>query len=153
MNWCVDHWTSLRQRIDDRGLTHLIAKDGHVAAQQLMTELQQGHGSKETFDPLMAAFWAVTGNVAEFLDRAGMNPLYLLGNGELDKCDGRYGPKYEGRPWPRCPVCYINFAHEVSCTDSKCRLEKECGYDWFLDRAADEALARARELKLAGLPS
>jgi len=153
MKFCQDHWNLLRQRIDDRGLTHLIAKDGSVAAEQMATQIQERDVTKETFDPLMSAHWAIAGNVMSFLKDAGMNPLYLMSAGEEDKCDGRYGPKHEGRPWPRCPLCYINFAHEVSCTDAKCTLDQERGYDWMLDRAADEALDKARELKLVGLPS
>lgn len=150
MKFCEHHWSQLRARIDDRGLTHLIAKNGRVAVEQMAQQLQERDVTKETFDPLMSAHWAIAGNVNEFLASAGMNPLYLLGGGEEDKVDARYGPKYEGRTWPRCPLCYINLAHEVSCTDPKCRLPKEGGYDWMLDRAADESLQRARELKLVG---
>jgi len=150
MQFCLDHWNLLKQRIDDRGLTHLIAKDGHVAAEQAATQIQEAGVTAQTFDPLMSAQWAISGNVMDFLHRSGMNPLYLMSGGEEDKCDGTYGPQYEGRPWPRCPLCYINFAHEVSCKDLECTLDKVRGYDWMLDRAADDALKQARELKVVG---
>lgn len=153
MKFCQSHWDALRHRIDNRGLTHLIAKDGKVAVAQMAQQLQERDVTKDTFDPLMSAYWAIAGNVMKFLDGAGMNPLYLMSGGDEDKVDARYGPKYEGRTWPRCPLCYINLAHEVSCTNPKCTMPKENGYDWMLDTAADEALDRARELKLVGPPS
>src|SRR5262245_47590629 len=140
MKFCQGHWDRLRQKIDDRGLTHLIAKSGEVAVSQMAQQLQERKDSRETFDPLMAAHWAIAGNVNEFLARAGMNPLYLLGGGDEDRVEG-FGSKYEGRTWPRCPLCYINLAHEVSCTNPGCFMPKENGYDWMLDQAADDSLA------------
>lgn len=143
----------MRQKIDDRALTQLIAKDGQVAVSQMASQIQERDVTKDNFDPLMSAHWAIAGNVMQMLSSAGMNPLYLMSGGDEDKVDARYGPKYEGRTWPRCPLCYINLAHEVSCTNPKCTMPKERGYDWMLDRAADDALAQARELKLAGPPA
>ena len=153
MKFCQDHWDLLRKRIDDRGLSHLVAKSGEVAVSQMQQQILEREVTKESFDPLMSAHWAIASNVMQMLDSAGMNPLYLMSAGDEDKVDARYGPKYEGRTWPRCPLCYINLAHEVSCTDARCRMPKENGYDWMLDRAADEALTHARELKLVGLVS
>lgn len=153
MKFCQRHWDELRNKIDDRGLSHLVAKDGRTATRQMQQQVQEREVTRESFDPLMAAHWAIAGNVMKFLDGAGMNPLYLMSGGDEDKVDARYGPKYEGRTWPRCPLCYINLAHEVSCTDSKCTLPKENGYDWMLDRAADDALDTARRLKVVGAAS
>lgn len=153
MKFCQDHWDALRQRIDDRGLTHLIAKDGKVAAEQMAQQIQERDVTKDTFNPLMSAHWAIAGNAMQMLQRAGVNPLYLMSGGDEDKVDGRYGAAYEGRTWPRCPLCYINLAHEVTCTNPLCFMPKVNGYDWMLDQAADDALGQARDLKLVGPPS
>lgn len=149
MKFCQQHWDTIRKAIDERALSGLVAKDGATAVAQMASQLQVGSEQADNFDPLMAAHWAIVNNVMSMLNRAGMNPLYLLSAGDEEKCDGRYGPRYEGRPWPRCPLCYLNLAHEVSCTDAECTLDKERGYDWMVERAADDSLTRARELGLA----
>lgn len=145
MRFCQDHWNQLRAAIDERGLTPFIAKNGEIAVQQVARQLQ-GDTGKATFDPLMSAHWAIAGNVNEFLASAHMNPLYLLSGGPEAPVEGY--PGYEGRTWPRCPLCYINLAHEVSCTNQACRLPKVGGYDWMITRAADDALAQARNFGL-----
>ena len=114
-----------------------------TAIRQMGEQIQEAKETRETFDPLMSAHWAIAGNVMKFISGAGMNPLYLMSDGDEDKVDARYGPNYEGRSWPRCPLCYISLAHEVSCTDPKCTMPKVNGYDWMLETAADEALAHA----------
>jgi hypothetical protein len=48
--------------------------------------------------------------------------------------------------WPRCPLCYLNLAHELTCTDRRCHLPKVAGYDWMLDRAVKDAVEKADEL-------
>lgn len=147
MQICEAHWVAMRQAIEDRGLSSLVAKDGRTAIGQLEQQLQQGADSRETFDPLMSVHWVCVNNAMRFLDGAGMNPLYLLGGGPEDPVEGYAG--YEGRTWPRCPICYLNLAHEVSCRHEKCELDKERGYDWMIERAASDALDKAREYGLA----
>lgn len=148
MKFCEDHWSRLRAALDQRGLTPFIAKDGTTAVIQLQKSLAHGGGggdAKDTFDPLMAAHWAIVNNTWRVLADAGTSPLYLLMNGPEDLVDvERAGAAHAGRTWPRCPLCYINLAHELTCTEPACRLPKVNGYDWMLDRAADDALELAR---------
>lgn len=151
MQFCSAHWAALRKAIDDRGLTPFVPKDGASAVQQMTTQLREGGESKQTFDPLMAAHWAIVNNVMGFIDRTGNSPLYLMTGGPEDPVEGY--PGFEGRTWSRCPLCYINLAHEISCTEQKCQLDKKAGYDWMIERAAEDSLTRAREFGLVGTPS
>jgi hypothetical protein len=145
----MDHWNQLRAAIDSRGLTPFVARDGKVAIAQAAKQITENRSGKDTFDPLMGAHWAIAGNATDFMGRAGMNPLYLLSDGPEDPVDvKRAGAQYAGRTWPRCPLCYLNLAHELTCTDPKCGLDKQRGYDWMIERAADDSLAQAREYGL-----
>lgn len=145
MRFCQAHWEKLRSAIDDRKLTPFIAKNGQTAIMQLAKQLD-GDDGKATFDPLMSAHWAITNNVMSFLDHGGLNSLYLMIEGPEDPITGY--PGHEGETWPRCPICYINVAHELSCTHPSCKLDKKGGYDWMIVRAADESLERARKYGL-----
>ena len=127
----MGHWNALKKAIDDRGLSGFVAKDGKVAVQQMIQQIESSQETKGNFDPLMAAHWAIAGNAMDYLGRAG-GPgaaLRMLG-GDI------------------CPVCELNEAHRQTCTDPKCRLDKERGYDWMIDRAAEDSLERAREYGL-----
>lgn len=152
MRFCQDHWDRLRQAIHKRGLGSLIAPTGETAVAQMAAELEAGEGpTPTTFDPLMSAHWAIANNVMETMQRAGANPLYLMASDETsqDPVDPAiYGAEHDGRTWPRCPLCYLGLAHEVSCNDPRCKLPKIDGYAWMIDRAADDALEKARELGL-----
>lgn len=148
MKFCQSHWEKLRAAIDQRGLTAFVAKDGTVAVAQMAKQVEENRSGKDTFDPLMSAHWSVSGNVFDMLGRAGMNPLYLMCGDEEEVVDATLYPAYKGRRWSRCPLCYINLAHELSCTDQACKLDREAGYDWMIDRAADDALTQARDYGL-----
>lgn len=152
MKFCQDHWDKLRKAIEDRGLGDLIASDGNVAMKRQVDQLQRANEDKETitlanYDPLMAAMWAIVNNAGEFARRAGgsSTALYLMTDGPEDPIQGYSG--YEDRTWPRCPICYLNLAHEITCTNPECNLPRENGYDWFIDKAADEEQKHAAELK------
>lgn len=148
MRFCQDHWDRLRAAIDERGLSHLIASDGRLAIEQLADQLQRAQEGEEpvspvNYDPLMAAHWSIVNNV---MAQLGPNALYLMSGGPEDPVEG-YGPKYEGRTWPRCPLCYINLAHEVSCKEENCALSKENGYEWMINRAADDQVQAVAEMR------
>jgi hypothetical protein len=136
MKFCQDHWDRLRAAIADRGLDGLVARGGAAAAANVVSEIKEG-SNPENFDPLMGAHWAIASNAMEFIKRAGGNPLYLMFDGLEDPVTG-YAAEYEGRTWPRCPLCYINLVHEVSCKGGSCTLPKVGGYDWMIVRAADD---------------
>lgn len=137
MKFCQPHWDRLRAQIENKGLSHLVAQGGGLAATQLLDQLSSRKVTPENFDPLMGAHWAICANAMEFLNKSGVSPLYLLG-------DGSGAP--EGRN--DCPLCELNYLHRTSCTDPKCRLDKDNGYDWMLERAAAEMLDEARRLNL-----
>jgi hypothetical protein len=151
MNLCQDHWDRLRAAIDKRGLSHLIAQGGEEAAKRTKQELEQGAGSKETFDPLMFAFFAIGANVMDTISKAGGDPLYLMTPGPEDPVEIS---GYEERTWPKCGLCYLGLGHEMTCRG--CSMPKVDGYAWMIDRAADDSLAKAKEYGFAirpkGLP-
>lgn len=144
MKFCQDHWDRLRALIVDRGMDGLVARGGADATRRMIDELQAGRNT-DNFDPLMAAHWAIANNAMEHIARAGGNPLYLMGEGPEDPCVG-YGAENEGRTWPRCPLCYINLVHELTCKGGGCTLPRKGGYDWMLERAADDARDQWRKL-------
>lgn len=137
MKFCQDHWDRLREAIAARGLAVLVPESGQEAAAKFADELTRGR-TIDNFDPLMAAHMAVSINAMRVVSACGGSPLYLLSTAPEDPVVGYDG--FEGRTWPRCPLCYLNLAHEVSCTDGGCDLPKQTGYDWMIDRAADDAL-------------
>lgn len=147
MQFCQAHWGRLRTAISERGLSHLVAPDGRTAMMQIADQLERTQTGEEqitpvNYDPLMSAHWAIVNNVMAIL---GSSALYLMSGGPEDPVKG-YGSAYDGRTWPRCPLCYINLAHEVSCEEADCQLDKQQGYDWMIDRAADDEVGRAAEL-------
>lgn len=146
MKFCGQHWERLRGAIAARGLEALVSVGGHSAMEKLVDELQTKATTLDNFDPLMSAHWAIVGNATRILGNNG--GLYLLMDGPEDPVDV---VGYAGRTWPRCPLCYLNLAHEVSCKEADCRLDRVNGYDWMIDRAADEAKARVDDL-MAGKP-
>lgn len=148
MNMCMKHWTAMRKAVDDRALTHLVARDGATAVAHITAELAGSATEAETFDPLLAMLWSISGNIGNMIANVGGNPLYFMTQGPEDPVTGYVG--YEGRTWPHCPVCYINLAHEVSCREAHCGLARVDGYDWVICRAADDALDKARTLGLLG---
>lgn len=145
MAWCMDHWTRLREAIDKRGLTSLISESGEEAAKKMVSEINEGEQTIDNFDPLLSAYWAIQGNAGRILEGIGGNPLYILVDGPEDIVEG-YGPENAWRTWPRCPICYLSLAHELTCSEPRCELPKKNGYDWMLDKAADESLERWRKM-------
>lgn len=79
MRFCQEHWDKLRQAIDDRGLSHLVARDGAAAAERIRAELD-GTADKRTYDPLMAAHWMIMGWA---LEQAGASRFPLLNRSEV----------------------------------------------------------------------
>lgn len=81
MKFCQPHWNALRDAIERRGLSHLIAKSGEDAAKRAVAELK-GTATDHTLDPLMAAHWMIVGKVTE---RVG---LALYGGDFCPVCEG-----------------------------------------------------------------
>lgn len=121
MKFCADHWAQLRAAIDARGLTPFVPQGGEEAARR-MAEGGEGRGG---FDPLMGAHNAIVSNA---LGTAGLEIM---------------APNADGSE--RCPLCYLL---------SECRCEHrgtpQCPFATWVDRAADDQLARAKQLGLVG---
>lgn len=64
MNFCAPHWEKLKQAIRERGLWPLVSPSAEVAHEATLQEIQHGP-SKETFDPLLNATWAIYGRALE----------------------------------------------------------------------------------------
>lgn len=102
MKICADHWKTMREEIEQRGLSGLIAKTGEAAMEAEVRQLEEAKATgtvseqttKETFDPLMSMHWHFTNNALQ------CGGLYLLGPREDGKNDGEY-----------CPVCEFE-AHQ-----------------------------------------
>lgn len=62
MRFCQSHWDRLKKAIEDRGLNHLIAKDGKEAMQQAIKQLQGVDDKRKDYDPLMSAHWQIVEN-------------------------------------------------------------------------------------------
>jgi hypothetical protein len=96
MKMCAPHWQTMRDAIEEKGLSGLVAKSGEAAmdAQVRQIEEHQRTGSvseqttKETFDPLMSMHWHFSNNAL----RCG--GLYIMGQREDGENDGHY-----------CPLC------------------------------------------------
>lgn len=126
MKMCKDHWERLKQAIDDRGLSGFISSDGGAAVKSMVSQADEGI-TVDNFDPLMGAHNAILMTTIEVVGLAVM---------------ATDGP--DDGHW--CPLCYLNQAHEKSCTDPACVLDKENGYDLLIDKAADDQLKISERL-------
>ena len=77
--------------------------------------------TQSNFDPLMDAHMRILSNAT----RVG-GPAVVMGDG--------------------CPLCLLNAHHKAECTEEGCTFS----YDPWIDRAADDAKARATKLGLLG---
>lgn len=100
MKMCQPHWDALRKAIEDRGLYHLVAKDGKTAIDNLKAELE-GRGDKSNYDPLMTANLMICDTALQ------MGGLYLLNGEHCPLCEAA---KHLGA---NAPEVWIN-----GCTDS-----------------------------------
>lgn len=90
MRVCKEHWKAMREAIDARGMSGLVAKDGKQAVDDMVAGLQQEPDPKnERFDPLMSLNWHWSGIAIQ----AG--GLGMMGQGP-ESNDGHF-----------CPICEL----------------------------------------------
>lgn len=78
MTFCNPHWAGLRQALDDRGLTPLVAKNGQACRQKMNRQLSGEGETAETFEPLIQASMAIIGNA---IQAGGPYPLTVKADG------------------------------------------------------------------------
>lgn len=61
MRICPEHWSALRNAIEQRGLSSFVARDAREAFDSLVRQLEDKAGPVADFDPLMGAHWAIVG--------------------------------------------------------------------------------------------
>lgn len=127
---CEKHWKALRDAIIARDLEHLLPPDGEVAMNMMADQLEKGGITPVNYEPMAGAFFGISSNVMTMLANNGVNPMVLM---TADAPD-------EG-----CVLCYANRLHAESCNDERCVLDKENGFDWMIDRAADDAKQKAEQ--------
>jgi hypothetical protein len=110
MKLCQECWNKLKQAVDERGLSNLIAKNGEVAASQIAEQLTTG-STPTNYDPLMAANMAIW---SESLRAFGLSMMA------------------EDAPCPLCEKTRI----ESICIDLNC--SKQTGDDWIQFAAEDQ---------------
>lgn len=71
MKWCQNHWDELKNAIKQKGLYHLVAKNGEEVIDRVTAELR-GEETLANYDPLMSAFWMINGRATE------IGGIYLL---------------------------------------------------------------------------
>lgn len=116
MKLCQRHWTELKEAITQRGLFHLVSKDGKIATERVVSELQSG-STEENYDPLMSATMMIYTNAL--------------------KC---FGLELMMDDAP-CPLCLLD-KHAEECTEENCA--RSSGHDW-IRFAADGQLQYAQE--------
>jgi hypothetical protein len=119
MKICQMHWDKLRVAIENRGLMQFVAKSGEKAAKQIVKQLE-GDNSSSTYDPLMAANFAIWNNA---LKAFGIEIMYADA---------------------LCPLCLMD-NHKKTCTEPGCKAQG--GDDW-IQFAADGQLEVACKMGL-----
>jgi hypothetical protein len=109
VQFCQLHWNALREAIARHGLSALVPDSADTALASLREELAGVERTIDTYDPLMAAHFAIINNLMEEFGLVVM----------ID----------EG-----CPLCHANEAHARQCTDVNCALVNP--YDEYIELAA-----------------
>lgn len=93
MKMCQSHWDDLKIALELRGLMGLVAKNGDVAMSQMVDQLN-GEEGPESYDPLMAANFAIWGNALR------LGGLYLMAEKDLCPiCESEKNDAYPAEWW------------------------------------------------------
>lgn len=123
MKLCQNHWNALKEAIENRGLAPLVSK---AATAQRMMENMKGDTTKENYNPLMAANFAIWSNGLQAFG------LSLLATDNI------------------CPLCLLDL-HAKDCHDPNCK-NKETSVDW-IGHVADAQLEYASKRNWIAKPS
>jgi hypothetical protein len=85
VKFCQPHWEAMRAAVDARGMSHLVARDGHEAIENEVLRLR-GDTSPQTWDPLMAAHWAIAERVINRIGHSQGPAAALSALGGEDFC-------------------------------------------------------------------
>jgi len=124
MKFCMIHWDRLKTEIQNLGMEPLMAKTGEDVMAKMVQEVEVGQTTKTTFDPLMGAHNAI---LSRALDIAGLNLM-------MQNEDGT----------DRCPLCYLQQQHDLSCKEEGCTHS----FEPWIGFAAKDMLAEAKSLGL-----
>jgi hypothetical protein len=132
VKFCPTHWTALREAIDARGLTALVAESGEQAGRNMAQEISDG-SRVDNFDPLMGAHNAIVAQAMDAIKgRYTQNPMMIFADED------------EHPEWA-CPICALNWCHEEHarlCAQEGCNWPET--FDWtdgMVNGAADYMLA------------
>jgi hypothetical protein len=139
VRFCEEHWSALRQAVEDAGLAALVAESGERAAANMAAQLEPGGDTIDTFDPLMHAhmnIWAAAMHMAE--ERYGASPMAMM---------------FEDPEHPewQCPICYLNWCHaehDRLCEKPGCDYPRGFTYDdYCISNSVAAAKAHWEELR------
>jgi hypothetical protein len=114
LSLCENHWQRLKQAIDDRGLSHLVAKNGQEAARRTAASTVENVPSVANFDPLMSSYLMI---IHHSIEASGLEVLQV--------------PEDESR----CAICFLKEEHKKTCQNPNCGQD----FDKWIDYAADGA--------------
>lgn len=110
----MPHWNDLREAIKERGLWHLVSKNGEEAIKSVTNQIE---GKEHHYDPLMAGNFAIWSNA---LDAGG---LYLMGK---DENGNEYCPLCELDKHTNCdPKASVKWI--TGCADEQLKICQEKG--------------------------
>ena len=154
---CMEHWTAMRTKVEELGLSHLVASSGTEAVDRAVRELEAAQEGEKAlasdFDPLMAMNWAFQGRVMETLG------LGVMANREEQ--DGMPENRDDGGFNHLCPLCVVRRDFDThntptgKCSNSECNIEVKPGdKPWdkkWIDGCGDAQYQHAVELGLVKL--
>ena len=120
MQFCQQHWDSMREAVRLRGMEHLVARSGEEAVADLTAQLE-GTATQQNWDPLMAAHWAILTRV--------MRSMGLAALGDF------------------CPLCEVQSSYDWAVKNmNPLPAEARSAQQW-VDSCMDSMLEYARENK------
>lgn len=142
MTICKPHWEAMRQKVDDLGLTFLIAKDAQECVERITEEIEAVEEGEEpkTFDPLMSMYFSFTNRVVETV---GVETFMIPR--DLGVADGMPENLNTDGQNCFCPLCIVrrDFNHHNTptgmCGDPECEIRVHKGEQPWDEQWIDDA--------------